>query len=124
MHKDSKAYCKAHYDACHRIGRPSRRDELPLNPQVSLHPFEKWTIDFVGLIQPPRKKTGARYIITVTEYLTKWAEAQPVKDCTGETIEKFLFEYVLTRFGCPNILMSDRGTHFLNEMMSALTEEF
>eukprot|EP00253_Pinus_taeda_P012460 PITA_12460 len=42
-------------------GRPSWRDELPMNLQVSLQPFEKWEIDFVGPIQPPRKKTGARF---------------------------------------------------------------
>lgn len=123
LHKDSKAYCRA-CDACQRTNKPSRRDELSLNLQVSLQSFEKWEIDFVGPIQPPGKKTGVWYIITTTEYLTRWAEAQLVKDCARETTTKFLFEYVLTRFGCPNILMSDCTTHFLNETISALIEEF
>lgn len=35
LHKESKAYCRA-CDACQRMDRPSRIDELPLNPQVSL----------------------------------------------------------------------------------------
>eukprot|EP00253_Pinus_taeda_P030377 PITA_30377 len=93
---------------------------------MTLQPFEKWAIDFVAPIQPQGKKTGALYIITATEYLTQWAEAQPAKDCTGTsaTTAKFLFEYVLTRFGCLKILMSDHGTHFLNEMISALMAEF
>lgn len=47
-----------------------------------------------------------------------------MKDCIGVTAAKFLFECVLTRFGCPNILMSDRGMHFLNEMISVLTNFF
>jgi len=57
------------------MGRPSQRDTLPLKIQVSLQPFEKWEIDFIGPIQPPGKKTGARYIITTMEYLTRWEEA-------------------------------------------------
>eukprot|EP00253_Pinus_taeda_P015912 PITA_15912 len=77
-----------------------------------------------GLIQPPGKKMGARYIITVTKYLTRWAKAQPVKDCIGVATTKFLFEYVLTRFVFPKILMSDRVTHFLNETINVLMEEF
>lgn len=64
------------------------------------------------------------YIITAIEYLSRWVEEWPMKDCTTTTAVKFLFEYVLTRFGCPNILMSDRGTHFLNETISAILEEF
>eukprot|EP00253_Pinus_taeda_P019515 PITA_19515 len=91
---------------------------------MTLQPFEERTIDFVGPIQPQGKKTGVRYIITTTEYLTRWAEAQPVKDYTGMIIVKFLFEYELTQFGCPNILVSDHGTHFLNETISALMEKF
>ena len=47
-----------------------------------------------------------------------------MKDCIGTTATKFLFEYVLTRFGCRKILMSDHGTHFLNETINVLTEEF
>eukprot|EP00253_Pinus_taeda_P023008 PITA_23008 len=100
------------------------RDELPLQPQVSLQPFEKWAIDFVGPIQPPGKRIGACYIITATKYITKWAEAETVNDCIRATTTNFLFEYVLTRFGWSKVLMSDRGMHFLNEMMSALIEEF
>jgi len=67
---------------------------------------------------------GARYIITATEYLTRWAKAQPVKGYMATTAVKFLLENVLTRFGCPKILMSDHGTHFLNETISAIIEEF
>ena len=67
---------------------------------------------------------GAWYIINTTEYSTRWAKVQPVKDCTGATTTKFLSEYVLTRFGYLKILMSDCGTHFLNETISALMEYF
>lgn len=97
---------------------------MPLNPQVSLHPFEKWAIDFVGPIHPPRKKIDTHHIITETKHLTRWTEAQPVKDCTWVMAAKFLLEFVLTRFGCPKVLMRDQGTHFLNETISALTKEF
>lgn len=95
IHKYSKGYCSA-CDVCQRIGRPSQKDEFPLNPQVTLQSFDKWAIDFVGPINPPGKKTGACYIITVIDYLTKWAKAQPVKDCSVETTPKFIFKYIMS----------------------------
>ena len=101
-------------DVFQRTRRPSRRDEHPLNPQVTLQEFDKWTIDFVGPIQPLGKTTGACYIITATEYLTRSVETQHVKDCITNTVGKFIFEFILSRFGCPKIMMSDKGTRFLN----------
>lgn len=86
--------------------------------------FDKWAIDFVGPINPSRKKTFTHYIITTIDYVTRWAEAKPVKYCTADTTAQFIFENILTRFWLSNILMSDRGTHFLNETIEALTEEF
>jgi hypothetical protein len=67
------------------VGKPSRKNVMPLNPHVMLQAFDKWAIDFVGLINPKARRSGERYIITVTKYLTRWAEETLVIDCTMET---------------------------------------
>jgi len=58
------------------------------------------------MINPPIKRPGVRYKIMVTYYLTRWDEAEPVRDCSVKTNVQFLFENSVTRFGCPRILMS------------------
>ena len=58
------------------------------------------------------------------DYLTRSAKAGPVKDCTIGTAAIFLFDNILTRFGCPNILISDQGTNFVNQLIDRLTGEF
>ena len=56
--------------------------------------------------------------------MTRGVEAKPVKDCSSDTAAQFIFENIVTRFGCPRVLMSDQGSHFLNQTIKALTEEF
>ena len=97
---------------------------MPLVPQVTLQAFDKWAIDFIGPINPCANKYGERYIITATDYLTRWDEAQPIKDCSTAIAVKFIFDNILSRFGCPRIIMSDQESHFLNKTIEALTEEF
>ena len=62
--------------------------------------------------------------MVMTKYLTKWAEAQPMKNFNATANAKFIFEYIMFSFGFPNILMSNMGSHFLNETIVSLLEEF
>ena len=97
---------------------------MSFNPQVTLQAFEKWAIDFVIPINLLGMRTSSRYIITMTDYLTKWVEVNPVKDCSVATTPQFIFENIITRFGFPRILMNDQGMHFLNQTIQAVIEEF
>jgi hypothetical protein len=97
---------------------------MSLAPQLTLHAFDKWAIGFMGSINPLGKRTGARYIITATEYLTRWDEVRVVKVCSATIATHFIFDDIITRFGCLMILMSDQGTHFINKTIETLTEEF
>jgi transposase InsO family protein len=123
IHRYAKDYYKA-CDVCQRVGKLSRRDDMPLSPQLTLQAFQKWAIHFVGPIDPPGKSTRAIYIITTTKYLTRWVEARAVKDCSATIASHFIFDDIIARFGCPKILVSDQGTHFINKTIEALTEEF
>ena len=92
-----------------------------VNPSLT---FEIWAIGFTGPFPIPVKRIGARYIITAFKYVTKWAEAEPVNTCSSEIAAKFIYENIITRFGCPLTLISDQGTHFINKTIKILTYQF
>jgi hypothetical protein len=92
---DAKEYCNT-YNVFQRVGKPSRRDDMPLNPQVILQDFDKWGINFIRPINPPVRISRVRYIIKTTKYLTQWVETMPVMVCSVETIANFLFENIVT----------------------------
>ena len=90
------------------MGRPTPRDEMPLQPQVTFEPFEKWGMDFIMLIDPPSKQK--QYIIVCTDYLTKWAETKAIKAATEEKVAEFLRGNVFYKFGYPRELVTNQGS--------------
>lgn len=81
-------------------------------------PWETLGIDVLG----PLRKTenGNKYIVVISDYLTKWPEAYPMKEAKTETIAKILVEEVFCRFGIPSRLLSDRGAAFLSDVMAEI----
>ena len=74
---------------------------LPLHPVITVGPFSKWGIDF--MMCNPHSAERHAYIIVAVDYFTKWAEAMSTLAADGKTVEKFIFNHVITRFGKANI---------------------
>ena len=49
-------------------------------------------IDLVGPL--PMTKNGNRYIITLVDYFSKWAEAEALPDKTAESVSSFLYKMI------------------------------
>ena len=105
------------------MGAPSFQNHWPLTPIIPLAPFEKWGIDFIGPINlaSAQKK---KYIILATDYATKWMEARSTRKNNALAAALFLFEDIMMRFGYPLELVSNRGKHFLNNVILDITTRY
>ena len=106
------------------MGAPRASLRHPLTPVPALAPFEKWGIDYIGPIAPASQPRRNKYILLATDYLTKWVEARATVKDDAATTARFLYENILTRFGPPLELVSDRGTHFINETIEQLNDRY
>jgi len=58
---------------------------LLLQPISITAPFQKWDIDFIGEIHPS-SSAQHKWILTTTDYFTKWIEAIPTRQATDSVI--------------------------------------
>jgi transposase InsO family protein len=121
LFQDAKKYVQT-CDSCQRMGQPNRSDEMPLQPQLVIEPFERWALDFVGPINPPSNQK--HYILVCTDYMTKWVEAKALTRATKQVVSDFLFEDIFTRYGIPTELVTDGGPPFTSHLIKALMEKF
>jgi hypothetical protein len=78
----------------------------------------------VGPIKPIRIYTWKKYILVAIDYATKWVAARALKTNTTAIIAKKLYVCKLTKFGCPLIIVTNQGIHFINDAIKYLTDHF
>ncbi|MCO5605188.1 hypothetical protein L7F22_059368 [Adiantum nelumboides] len=83
--------------------------------------FEKWSIDAIGTL--PITARGKCCILTADDYLSRWAEAKPVKQITSKDVAKFVYEDICCKFGMPLELLLDKGPSFRGELVDYLCEK-
>jgi transposase InsO family protein len=79
-------------------------------------------MDFIGPITPA--SWGAIWILTATEYYTKWVEAIALRRAMGAAVANFTKENIVCHFGIPRRIISDNGTPFSNREVKQLLERY
>ena len=62
-----------------------------LHPIPVKSPWFQIGIDYIGPLSPPAND-GSRFILTVSDYFTKWVEAIPTQDKMASTVANALFK--------------------------------
>ena len=104
---------------CETCARQKKEAELN-HPAIALKVtglFDRIGIDLVfGL---PETQVGFIGIMVITESLSKYPWAKPIKSKSAVEIAEVLKEYICV-FGAPKTIVSDRGTEFNNEVVDSM----
>jgi hypothetical protein len=73
---------------------------------------------------PPFHLTRNHYILVAIDYTTKWAKAKAFTNNTTTISTWFIYEHVITKFGCPLELINNQGGQFIIETIEMLTMKF
>lgn len=89
--------------------QPATKKRVPL----TFLPSERFTTVHIDIVGPlPISSTGKTYLLTMIDRFTGWLEAVPTSSITADTCAKLFIEHWISRFGVPEIVISDQGPQF------------
>jgi hypothetical protein len=111
MYEDTKDFIQR-CGACQRHGNIISRDAMPLTNNLQIKLFDVWSIDYM---RPFSKSKNYEYILVVVDYVSKWVEAMPCRAADSRSSKKMFKEIIFPRFGILRMVISDRGSHFIDK---------
>ena len=97
-------------------GKPARQG--PLQNMMIGGIGELLSLDLTG--PHPVTPRGHRYILTIEDHYSRWAEAFPVRNQEAITVARVLADQWIARFGCPLQILTDQGPCFEAELFQDL----
>ncbi len=108
---------------CQKFTGKQKLKSLPLKPIKVEALFQQWGLDFIGEIVP-NSSGQHKYILTATEYFTKWVEAIPTRKDDDSVIIRFIEDNILSRFGCPKRIVIDNAADFKSYKMVQFCQDY
>uniref|UniRef100_A0A8R1HSY5 RNA-directed DNA polymerase n=1 Tax=Caenorhabditis japonica TaxID=281687 RepID=A0A8R1HSY5_CAEJA len=97
-----------------RIHAPLGKFETPSSP------FERVHADYIGPL--PETTQGNIYIAVFVDAFSKFIIAEPARNQTAESLCNIFKDRVVSRFGPPKQLVTDRGTNFTSKKFKEVLE--
>lgn len=88
---------------------------------TNLWSFFRWEIN---IVKPHPEALGSlKFLIVVVDYFTKWVKTEAVVVIFGKKIIKFVWKYIVYRFGLPHTIISDDGNQFVDNPFKSSFQE-
>ena len=90
--------------------------------EIPKKPFAKVSVDLT--VELPISHSGNKNILVMTDHLTGWPIATAFPDKEATTVANAIYKDLVLVHGCPEILLSDNGKEFNNDLLAYVCEEF
>jgi transposase InsO family protein len=88
------------------------------HPMLAERPWEVWAFDLVGPL--PETEEGNAYLLTAVDVFSRYPLAIPVANKSIKTIATALHKHLVTVFGPPKLLLSDREKSFVSGVVKSM----
>jgi len=72
-----------------------------------------------GWSYQPTSSTGHQFILAITDYFSKWAEAIPLKEVKTSDMIKFIKNHMVYYFVVPRWIVHDNGAQFVSQVFQS-----
>ncbi len=107
---------------CQTLKSDQRKPAGKMQKINSTRPNQLLGVDIMGPL--PRSTNQNEYLLGFVDYFTRWVEMFPIRSATAQTVANVFRKEILTRWGVPDFLISDRGTQFVSAIFKEVCEHW
>jgi transposase InsO family protein len=104
-------------DVCQKQSRTKPKYSTSLFHTTTDRPMQRINIDTIGPF--PEDIYGFKHILVIIDTFTRWVDVKPLQTTAAEEAARHLLHHIVNH-GCPNQIMTDNGTQFMNDLFSNL----
>ncbi|KAL1218142.1 hypothetical protein V5N11_033130 [Cardamine amara subsp. amara] len=116
--------CEEFASKCYKCQRHSNIINSPidlLTTGAAPYPFMRWAMDIVGPLPPSNHK---KYLIFMTDYFTKWVEAEAYSSIHDDEVKKFIWNNIIYRHGVPYEIVTDNGSNLTSGQIEEICDKW
>jgi len=117
-------HCKKISKRCEKCQRHAPTIHQPaelLSSIASPYPFMRWSMDIIGPMHPSKQK---KLVLVLTDYFSKWIEAESYASIKDAQLENFVWKHILCHHGIPYEIVTDNGSQFISSRFQGFCDKW